>query len=199
MAARGAQPSPAREYGDGAEPRRRYSFSSSLGARTAARVHLSAPTRTGSGDGRPAAGSDRPSWCCCSRSLWASAFLVVRGLKDGLLADNSNDLPVIVAEQEPAKLRAEEPPAPAPSATSESLALAPAEEAEEAPPSPSETLQRLLGGGRAATEPEPEPVAPAPVEQPAAETRVAIPAAPEDSGAGGGDHDRQPAGGHPAA
>lgn len=105
--------------------------------------------------------------------------LVVRGLQDGLLADNSSDLPVIVAEQEPAKLRAEEPPAPAPSETSESLALAPVEEAEEAPPSPSETLQRLLGGGRAAAEPEPEPVAPVPAEQPVAETRVAIPAAPE--------------------
>ncbi len=98
--------------------------------------------------------------------------LVVRGLKDGLLADNSGDLPVIVAEQEPAKLRAEEPVAPADSGTSGSVALAP-EADEAAPPSPSETLQRLLGG-RTASEPEPAPVA-----EPSAETRVAIPAAPE--------------------
>ncbi len=92
--------------------------------------------------------------------------LVVRSLRDGMVAERS-DLPVITAQNEPAKLEAEgsSPPPAAPAA--------PAEQATEAPPRASETLQRLLAG-RPATE---APAAPAPA--PSGGARIAIPAAPE--------------------
>ncbi len=96
-----------------------------------------------------------------------AGVLVVRSLRDGLVAERS-DLPVITAQNEPAKLRAEEPSPPANVAP-----VTPPEPSSEAPPRPSETLQRLLAG-RPAAEPQ---GAPAPA--PSGEARIAIPAAPE--------------------
>ena len=96
--------------------------------------------------------------------------LVVRGLRDGLVAERS-DLPVITAQNEPAKQRVEEPSPPAAAAS----AAAPEPQSGEAPPRPSETLQRLLAG-RPAAEPQ---AAPTPAPAPSGEARIAIPAAPE--------------------
>ena len=92
--------------------------------------------------------------------------LVVRSLRDGLVAERS-DLPVITAQNDPAKLKAQEPspPAAVPPVT-------PPEQTAEDPPRPSETLQRLLAGRPAA-----EPQA-APTPAPRADARIAIPAAP---------------------
>ena len=96
--------------------------------------------------------------------------LVVRGLRDGLVAERS-DLPVITAQNEPAKQRVEEPSPP----TAAAPAAAPEPQSGEAPPRPSETLQRLLAG-RPAAEPQ---AAPTPAPAPSGEARIAIPAAPE--------------------
>jgi len=92
--------------------------------------------------------------------------LVVRGLRDGLVAERS-DLPVVTAQENPAQLKAEDtsPPSVA--------GVAPSEETTQTPPRPSETLQRLLAGRPAAESPQ----APAPAA--GAEARIAIPAAPE--------------------
>ncbi len=92
--------------------------------------------------------------------------LVVRGLRDGLVAERS-DLPVITAQESPAQLQAEDTAPPAVAAAT------PSEETTQIPPRPSETLQRLLAG-RASSE---SPQAPAPAA--GAEARIAIPAAPE--------------------
>ena len=89
--------------------------------------------------------------------------LVVRSLRDGLVAERS-ELPVITAQNDPAKLKAEEPSPPAAIAP-----VTPPEQSAEDPPRPSETLQRLLAG-RPAAEPQAAP---------SAEARIAIPAAPE--------------------
>ncbi len=88
-------------------------------------------------------------------------ILVVRGLRDGLVAERS-DLPVITAQDDPAKLRIEDPAPPA-----EIAQATPSEPTAGDPPRASETLQRLLAG-RPAAEP-----------APSGEARIAIPAAPE--------------------
>ncbi len=93
-------------------------------------------------------------------------LLVVRGLRDGLVAERS-ELPVIAAQESPAQPKPENtsPPAVA--------AVTPTEETTQTPPRASETLQRLL-----AVRPTPEsPQAPPPAS--GAEARIAIPAAPE--------------------
>ena len=104
--------------------------------------------------------------------------MVVRGLRDGLVADRS-DLPVITAQEAPAKSRAPEQPA---AGATTSLPEPEQAQAADAPPRPSDTLERLLAGrtgnaGNTAETPAPTP-APAPAPEPE-ETTSVIPAAPD--------------------